>query len=289
MKVYDEKEVLKEILRFAEEQLSIRFVWMQGSRANPNVMPDIYQDFDIVYGVSELEPFTRDITWLNRFGKILLMQEPMKLDRINGLRDVDYTSYLVLFEDGLRIDVSLHLIQDTMEIDDSLTLVLLDKDNRFKEHEASEADYCIQRPDEEQYLACTNEFWWCMNNVAKGIRRDELYYSMKMFHGPVRDMLVRMLEWWIACQSEKPVSAGKDGKRFKMLLPEGLYQRFRLTYSGADEEDFWNAVDVMCDLFRDVSTDVALHGAFPYPEHEEHGLRQYLAWIRSYRVYKNEI
>jgi len=37
---------------------------MNGSRANPNVKKDIFQDYDIVYVVTETESIIRDEDWI---------------------------------------------------------------------------------------------------------------------------------------------------------------------------------------------------------------------------------
>ena len=46
-------KILELILRVAEELETVRAVVLQGSRANPNVASDEWQDFDIVYLVDE--------------------------------------------------------------------------------------------------------------------------------------------------------------------------------------------------------------------------------------------
>lgn len=54
------EEMMNTILTTANQHDSIRAVFMNGSRANPNVTPDIFQDYDIVYVVEETTPFIHD-------------------------------------------------------------------------------------------------------------------------------------------------------------------------------------------------------------------------------------
>ncbi len=54
-----EREMLDLILETATADDRVRVVIMNGSRANPNAPRDIFQDFDIVYLVTELAPFRR--------------------------------------------------------------------------------------------------------------------------------------------------------------------------------------------------------------------------------------
>ena len=46
-----EKEMLDLITKTAEEDPRIRAAYLEGSRVNPNVPADIFQDFDVVYVV----------------------------------------------------------------------------------------------------------------------------------------------------------------------------------------------------------------------------------------------
>lgn len=44
-----EKQVYDTILNFAKAEERIRVVTLEGSRTNPNSMPDEFQDFDITF------------------------------------------------------------------------------------------------------------------------------------------------------------------------------------------------------------------------------------------------
>ena len=63
-----EKEMMELILSVARKDERIRAVYMNGSRTNPNVKKDIFQDYDIVYVVKENRPFYEDERWIDRFG-----------------------------------------------------------------------------------------------------------------------------------------------------------------------------------------------------------------------------
>lgn len=71
-----EKEMMCLILNAAREDERIRAVIMNGSRVNPNVKRDCFQDYDIVYVVKDIQSFTSDHSWINRFGKIMIVQMP---------------------------------------------------------------------------------------------------------------------------------------------------------------------------------------------------------------------
>lgn len=102
-----EKEMFDLILGVAQKDKRIRAVYMNGSRTNPNAPKDIFQDYDIVYVVTETSSFIKDATWVNVFGELLMIQEPDKNNQYMGV-NMDFTQsygYLMLFTDGNRIDL----------------------------------------------------------------------------------------------------------------------------------------------------------------------------------------
>ena len=119
-----------------------------------------------------------------------------------------------------------------------------------------------------------------MNNVAKGIARDELSYAMKQFNEYVRNMLVQMLKWYVGVENDFSVSAGKEGKYFKKFLPTELYESFRRTYSDADYEHLWAAVMEMIRLFETAAKHVSTRMGFTYREEERKAIEAYIDSIR---------
>ncbi|MBM7716221.1 hypothetical protein JOC94_003241 [Bacillus thermophilus] len=103
----NEQEMMGLIINNAKEDQRIPAVYMNGSRTNPNVPKDIFQDYDVVYVVTETVSFVKDKTWVNAFGDLIMMQEPDKNDFGEEI-DFDFTSsygFLMLFTDGNRIDL----------------------------------------------------------------------------------------------------------------------------------------------------------------------------------------
>lgn len=67
--VRTEKEMYDMLLQIAREDERIKAVYMNGSRTNKNVPKDIFQDYDIVYVVTDTKPFIDDKGWINRSAK----------------------------------------------------------------------------------------------------------------------------------------------------------------------------------------------------------------------------
>lgn len=278
-----EKEMMDLILGIAREDERIRAVYMGGSRTNPNAPRDIYQDYDIVYIVREIDSFTADHSWIDVFGPRLMLQMPEAMRDPEGLGNFNY---LMLFEDGNRIDLRLFPIEKPELIeDDSLNRALLDKDGILPDFpEPDDSSYFITPPSELFYTSCCNNFWWCMQNVAKGIAREERPYAMEMYNGVVRAELNDMASWYIGCTHGFDVSPGKMGKYFKRWLPEELYRQYLDTYSDSEPENLWRAVFAACDLFSLLAVRVAAHMGYAYNRQDEENMRTYLHWVQDHPV-----
>lgn len=55
-------------------------------------------------------------------------------------------------------------------------------------------------------MSCTSNFWWSLQNVAKGIWRDELPYAKSMFEYITKASLDEMASWWIGTNHNFKVS-----------------------------------------------------------------------------------
>ena len=161
--------------------------------------------------------------------------------------------------------------------------VLLDKCGCLPEIRPDPAHWHVRRPGEKQFRDCCNEFWWCLNNVGKGMARDERPYAMKMFNCPVRDMLDLMTGWYIGVLTGFSVSPGKLGKYFSRHLPKSVYEEYLSTYSDADPERFNAAVERACGLFGRLARETAEGLGFEYDLREEENTREYLRWARQAR------
>src|SRR5690606_3124400 len=275
-----EQEIMDLIISVAKKDERIRAVLMLGSRANPSVPRDKYQDYDITYFVKDVKPFYNNIEWINEhFGKPVMMQMPENMTLLPNTGDGHFI-YLMIFEDGNRIDLS---IEYTPYIDDGEpAITLLDKDNYLPQLPTpSDKHWHIKHPTEKLFADCCNEFWWCLNNVGKGIARNELPYTMKMFNEYVRDMLNKMLEWYIGVNNDFSVSAGKFGKYFKNYLPAHLYKMYLKTYSDANCDNLWTSVYTACDLFHIAAVHVADNSRYNYNQYEENEMRGYLNKIKG--------
>lgn len=274
-----EKGMLELIVNTAREDERIRGVIMSGSRADVHAPRDIYRDYDIVYFVDDVAPFWNNTAWLEeKFGRISLLQTPETMSLIPPDNDGSFV-FLTIFEDGNRIDLT---ITSNPYIDDGEpAIVLLDKTGELSGIKPREDFWFVKPPTEKLFRDCCNEFHWCLNNVAKGIARDELPYVMEMFNHHVRGMLDQMTDWYIGAENDFKVSAGKMGKYYKRYLSEELYGMYAATYSDSDYDNIWNAVFTACALFRRLAQAVAEKFGYTYDMSEDDNIIDYMNKVKN--------
>lgn len=269
------------IVQTAVSDERILAVILNGSRANPSAKKDFLQDYDIVYVVSETESFINDPGWIDRFGERLILQTPQTMNIPDPSAD-NYFSYLMLFADGNRIDLTLIPMEKFGKIpkQDSQSICLLDKVEIIPAlPPASDKDYHIQSPTQKQFSDCCNEFWWVSTYVAKALWREETVYALNRLNGPVRNMLIQMIAWDIGIRTNFSVSIGSQGKYLKDHMDPILWKECLDTYPCAKNEEIWEALFAMINIFRKLAIDVSRQQGFYYDSKEEENIGRYLSEI----------
>lgn len=253
-----EEEMFDLILNFARQEENIRLVFLNGSRANPKVKPDRLRDYDIVYLVRNLDPFLENEDWLEVFGKRMIMQKPetMQLFPPQGGKAFPY---LMLFEDGNRIDLQLRPLEELNNYlaSDSLCVLLLDKDGLVKTMpESSERDYLLAKPTIRHFEESCNEFWWLSGYVAKALLRRQLPYANAHLN-LLRDELMRQLSWQAGFREGFNFNIGKDYKYLEEHTSTEDWQSLLKSWRNDSFESGWSALFESCHLFEKVSAQNA--------------------------------
>ena len=164
-----DQEILGLILQIAKK-LQVDAVALSGSRTDEQAPKDEFQDYDLVYVVDDIDNLTNDLSWLDQFGKRVIEQEVTL-----GHRRL----YLMLFEDGNRIDLTLcpkDHIQEWVESEADFT-VLEDPKGLFVPHSPSPQRFWTSPASETDFEKTCNEFWWVSAYVVKGIYRKQVIYA----------------------------------------------------------------------------------------------------------------
>jgi aminoglycoside 6-adenylyltransferase len=275
-----EAEMLELILETAREDDRIRAVIMNGSRVNPEAPRDIFQDYDIVYLVTDIEPYQHNLEWIQRFGELMILQLPDEMDDPPPAGEVSF-AYLMQFADGNRIDLTIFPLAKLDQFgEDSLTLLLLDKDGILGPFPPpSERSYLPTPPTPKQFADCCNEFWWVSPYVAKGLWRGEIVYAKYTFE-ILREELLKMLGWYVGVKTGFSSGPGKFGKHLHQRLEPELWELLQKTYSDAGTDHTWEALFAIGELFRIAAVRVAEELGFGYPSGDDERVSAHLRHVR---------
>jgi aminoglycoside 6-adenylyltransferase len=281
MMTRSEHEMLKLIIGTANDDANIRAVILEGSRANPNATKDPFQDFDVVYSVTKLEPYKNNSEWIKKFGELMILQMP---DLMGEKPEADHKfTYLMQFMDGNRIDLNLCLVDYLKRHGfGSLRTILLDKDNLFTQLDpSSERDYLPQQPTKKEFFDCCNEFWWVAPYVAKGLWRDDMGYARYMLEHVLREEVMKMMTWYFGIKTNFQENSGKHGKNFHIHVESELCDLLISTFADADIGQTWHALDKLCVLFRKAGARAASHFGYDYPTEDDKRVSAHLLHVRN--------
>ena len=223
-----EAEILNLILQTART-IQVEAVAMSGSRTDTKAPKDEFQDYDVVYVVDDLDNLTSDLSWLDLFGKRIIEQEVGFSHR---------RLFLMLFEDGNRIDLTLCPKQQIQEWVDSEAdyTVLKDEKGLFESYTTSSQRYWTNPASPIDFKNSCNEFWWVSSYVVKGICRKQVFYATDHLYGICQQELLKVLAWLVA-SDRGAVDIGKNYKYLFQYLPAEKEKEFSnlLDFSSIDK------------------------------------------------------
>lgn len=205
-----ETEMLDVILQTAKT-LQVKAVAMSGSRTDTKASKDEFQDYDVVYVVENLDELITDLSWIDQFGKRIIEQEV----RLGHRR-----LFLMLFEDGNRIDLTLcpkEHINEWVGSEAGFT-VLVDEKGLFESYSPSPQRFWMSSASETDFKNSCNEFWWVSAYVVKGICRKQVIYATDHLYGICQQELLKILAWQVASARGR-VEIGKNCKYLFNHLP----------------------------------------------------------------------
>ena len=270
-----ETEMLDLILQTAKT-LQVKAVAMSGSRTNQNAPKDEFQDYDVVYVVDDFDNLTSDLSWLDYFGKRIIEQEVVLDHR---------RLYLMLFEDGNRIDLTLcpkDHIQEWVDSEAGFT-VLEDPEHLFEPYSQNLERYWTSPASAIDFEKACNEFWWVSAYVVKGICRKQVIYATDHLYGICQQELLKVLSWQVA--SEKgAVDIGKNYKYLFNYFPTEKEKEFSNLLDFSNIEKITQSLFATMQLFHQEAQFFAHKMGFYYDKEVAEKMIQYA----EERLEKNE-
>lgn len=250
-----ETEMLDVILQTAKT-LQVEAVAMSGSRADTKAPKDEFQDYDVVYIVEDLAVLTSDLSWLDQFGKRIIEQEVSLGNR---------RLYLMLFEDGNRIDLTLcpkEHIQEWVDSEAGFT-ILEDTENLFEAYFQNPERFWITPATETDFEKACNEFWWVSAYVVKGICRNQVIYATDHLYSICQQELLKVLAWQVA-SDKGTVDVGKNYKYLFNYLPTEKEKEFLDLLDFSSIEKLTQSLYATMKLFNQDAQSLAKKMGFDY-------------------------
>ena len=248
-------EMMALILQIADT-LKVEAIALSGSRTNPQSVKDGFQDYDVVYMVDDLEDLISDLSWLNQFGNRLISQHNV----------VDHRHlYLMLFEDGNRIDLTLcpkDYINEWVDSEAGFT-VLVDEKGLFESYFPSPERFWTSPASETDFEKACNEFWWVSAYVVKGICRKQVIYATDHLYGICQQELLKVLAWQVASDKGK-IDIGKNYKYLFNYLPSEKEKEFSALLDFSSIEKITQSLLATMQLFHQEAQRLAHKMGFDY-------------------------
>ena len=261
-----EVEMLNLILQTAKT-LQVKAVAMSGSRTNQKVQIDEFQDYDVVYLVENFEELISDLSWLDQFGTRIIEQH-----NILGNRRL----YLMLFEDGNRIDLTLcpqDHIQEWVDSEADYT-VLKDEKGLFESYTTSPQRYWTSPASAIEFEKACNEFWWVSAYVVKGICRKQVIYATDHLYGICQQELLKVLAWQVA-SNRGVVDIGKNYKYLFNYLPAEKEKEFSNLLDFSSIEKITQSLFATMKFFHQEAQFLAKKMGFDYDKEVAEKMIQY--------------
>ena len=250
-----ETEMFDVILQTAKV-LQVDAVAMSGSRTNPKAPKDEFQDYDVVYIVEDLDGLVTDLAWLEMFGKRMIEQHNVLDHR---------RLYLMLFEDGNRIDLTLcpkEHMQEWVDSEAGFT-VLEDPKGLFEPYLPSPQRFWTSPASTIDFEKTCNEFWWVSAYVVKGICRKQVLYATDHLYGICQQELLRLLAWQVAAD-KGTVDVGKNYKYLFQYLPVEKEKEFSNLLDFSSSDKITQSLCATMELFHQEAQSLAQKMGFDY-------------------------
>ena len=261
-----ETEMFDVILQTAKV-IQVEAVAMSGSRTNPNTPKDEFQDYDVVYIVEDLDGLAADLAWLERFGKRIIEQHNVLDHR---------RLYLMLFEDGNRIDLTLcpkEHIKEWVDSEADFT-VLNDPQGLFAPYAPTPKRYWTAPANAIDFNKSCNEFWWVSAYVVKGIRRKQLIYATDHLYGICQQELLKLLAWQVAAD-KGTVDVGKNYKYLFQHLPAEKEKEFKSLLDFSDQKNLAKSLFATMDFFHKEAQAFSRKTGFHYDKKTAEKMMEY--------------
>lgn len=265
----DYADLERRVVAWARAESAIRGAVLDGSRIRTVHPADEWSDLDLIFFVTEREPYAAGPEWLSAIGTPLT---PVFERHSSG-----NVEWLVLFADGLKADFYFTLAAAPLRqlLSDSPLhfvlrrgyRVLIDRDDpSFEGHCEPGAAVPAPLPTSAEFAATLNELWLYAWRVARSLRRGALWVAKAECDGYLKRRMLRLLEWHALAIHGPEYDTWHDGRFIEDWADPRALAVLPATFGAYSVADLWRALLATLDLCDRLAQEIAARREFVYPE-----------------------
>ena len=281
------EEIIKEVLDTAQNIEEIKAV------IQTDLVPirKYLYNYNFYFIVDQIELFEDNNVFENCFGKRILLY---RADKNYPEIFHNIKAHLMVFQDGITIIINVtdrvSFLERYMDnhscenawIGDTFKK-LLDKEGIFSEIERLEEKKLLlyEIPTAQEFSDICSEFYWVLKTFAEYTLRKELPAAMFYLNISIRELLNKLLHWYICMQSTEPVEIGILDSNLEKLLDAELFHLYKMTYPSADYKKIWEAYEAVILLWSIIGHEVAKRYRFEYPANTEKEMLEFILNLKG--------
>lgn len=283
--------ILERLSAWAEARDDVRALLLTSSLANPSAPRDALSDYDVVVLVRDIEPYLADESWLEDFGRVIVVYRDPVGEWLGVRRFTRVTQYM-----GWKIDFTLcgveladRLVEDAAQtgrldpdLDNGCT-VLLDKDGCLERlPKPTFRAYIPEPPSETRYREVIELFFHEGTYAAKSLWREDLLAYRYFLDAVMKLKHVRtMLEWRMEIDHGWTVKTGVLGRGLRRWSRPETWEELENTFTGPGWEAGWEAFERTVVLFRRLAQEVGAALGYAYPQEMDDQVTAYFRKVRA--------
>lgn len=259
-------KTINSILNIAKNDTRIRVAFQTGSKVNPLEKRDDLQDHDIIFCVTNLDDFRQDFSFLEALEPVFVYSKDLASSSLP--RSKDEINYIILTDQGRKVDISFRPIDQVSDLisSDTLLSLLMDKDNLIKSLPvSSDISYRIIRPTKNEYEQTIYEFFTNIIEVLPYLYRNH-YTGAALAFRDIHDSLIKMLAWNLAYTKDFKLNLGKNYRHLESYLDDESLEVYKDCLEFTSIGEMWKASFACLALFRKMGLLLSDRLAYPYPK-----------------------
>ncbi len=272
--------MIDKLLNWAKQDPNLKALVLTGSRANDT--NDGLSDYDIALLVEEDCLYLRNDRWMSSIDQVWLYI-PEKI----RFKEKVFKTRLVIFKEGVNVDftfISLKFLDQAIKggAFPKDYRILLDKDGIGRKLKAEPyRESRIKKPSEKTYHRLVEEFWFEVYQIAKNLKRDDLWVVKYRDAYLKHHLVLKMIEWLEAVKHDWNNKTFPIGKRMKTWVTPSIWKAAHGIFPHFDNKDSWESLFHTLTFFRDLAIETAKKFNFTYPNEIDQSISGYVTSLKE--------